>query len=377
MKTNKKMKKKILIIGHLDGLANSVRPKVIKKFLEKNGYNVRLLNDKDSLFLKAKESYKMIARKRAKKKPLLEYYRKYPFIEDREASAEIVLFYLQKDKYDVIICHSPPSSYIFNKKIDCLKIYDCPAPIPFELEYGYEFAKKSKISKNSYINFYAQFHPEYIRELKRRELEIYKNVDYLCFHWQSYAEYIKKHFYRGDNMFTLNWGCSIKRKRAQWNSRPKIIYLGNLKSYWVNIELLSFLTKTSPYPIDCYGRLKPEKCSHLNFKEFLPNMDMLSQYQFGLVTITKDELRKSGFSAKALDYVSYGLPTLLPKWYTIKPNIGGCIYYDESDFISQIKVYLDRNKWEKKSDEAYEYAQQHSWDKILSPLLQILNKSLR
>ena len=371
MQMDKKASKRIIIVCHLDGLANSVRPKVVKEFLEKHGYETKLLNDMDYKFLKAKENFKLMNTKRPKKRLLLEYYQKYPVIEDMEAYAETLLFYLNRENYDVIICESPLSSYIFNKKIDCLKIYDCPAPSSFELEIGYKFAKKLKTPKD----FHSQFNHEYMQEFKKRELGVYKNVDHLCFHWQSYTEYIKKHFYRGDNIFTLDWGCFTKRKRAKWNIKPKIISLGNLGHYWVNKKLLSFLTKITPYDIDCYGKPRPKKFYNLNYKGHLQNLDMLSHYQFGLVTITKDSLRRSSFSSKALEYVSYGLPVLMPRWRESKPEIGGCIYYNESDFISQIRTYLDRNKWKKKSDEAYEYAQRHSWDKQLQPLLDILDKS--
>ena len=109
----------------------------------------------------------------------------------------------------------------------------------------------------------------------------------------------------------------------------------------------------------------------------LTNLDVLSTYQFGLVAVGDDRLKKHGFSAKILDYVSYGLPTLVPNWHKIHPKIDGCIYFDETNFISRIEDYLDKNKWKGKSGEAYEYAQQHSWDKTLKPLLCILDKSLR
>ena len=374
---SKKPLKKIVIICHLDGLSNSVRPKIIKEFLESYGYEIKLLNELDLKFLRAKENFKMMNINRAKKNSLAEYYQKYPLIENREAFAETLLFYLKEDKYDAVICESAWSSYIFNKGIDYLKIYDCPTPESFELETGYEFAKESRASKEPYTDFYLRFSPEYIQELKKKELEVYKNADYLCFYWQSYAEYIKRHFYRGNNIFILNWGCFTKRKRAQWSNHPRILFLGNLEGYWVNKRLLSFLTKITPYDIDCYGKPKPKEFYNLNYKGYLANPDILNQYQFGLITITKDSLRKSGFSAKALEYVSYGLPVLMPRWRENKPKIGGCIYYNESDFISQIRAYLDRNKWKKKSDEAYEYAQRHSWNKQLQPLLDILDKSLK
>jgi hypothetical protein len=370
------MKKKIIIIGHLDGFANSVRPEAIKKFLEKNGYSVRLFDDNHPSFLRAKEAYKIIARRQAKKKSLSAYYQKYPFIEDREAFAETLLFYLQKDRFDALICSSHASPYIFNKNINALTIYDCPAPIPFELKEGYEFTKKAELPRNSPLNFYAQFYPGYIRELKRRELEIYKKVDCLCFHWQNYADYLKQHFYHGHNIRIVNWGCSPRRKRAQWASNPKILFVGNLGAYWINKKALSSLTQKSPYRIDCYGKPRPEKYYHLNYKSYLANMGVLNQYQFGLVALTYSRLKKFGFSAKVLEYVSYGLPALLPKWHTIKPAVGGCIYYDTSNFVSQVEACRDRKIWKKKSDAAYDYAQRHSWDRTLQPLLRILNKSL-
>jgi len=368
---------KVLIIGHLDGLANSVRPKVIKEFLKKNGYDVKLFDDNSKAFLRAKEGLKAVLRRRVMKKSALDYYQKYPFIEDKKAFAETVLLYLAKEKYRAIICTSHASPYVFTRDIDALKIYDCPTPVTFEIKYGYELYKRSMTPERSSASFFAQFYPLYIRELEKKELEIYKSVDYLSFHWESYAEYIRKHFYRGDNLFVLNWGCHTGRKKAKWNNVPRIVFAGNLKGYWVNHELLSFLMNMSPYAVDCYGNLKPGRHSGLHVKGFLSDLDILSQYQFGLVALKKDKLKQFGFSAKVLDYVSYGLPSLLPKWFTIRPKIEGCIYYDESNIISLIETYLDKKRWKKYSCQAYEYAQGHSWNRTLKPLLVILEKHLR
>jgi hypothetical protein len=41
---------------------------------------------------------------------------------------------------------------------------------------------------------------------------------------------------------------------------------------------------------------------------------VLLSYQAGLITCTRDELRRDGFSAKHLQYLAHGLPVLAPEW---------------------------------------------------------------
>ena len=101
--------------------------------------------------------------------------------------------------------------------------------------------------------------------------------------------------------------------------------MGYLKGYWNNIPLLARLSQK--YEIDVYGGPKPPKKYGLNYRGYTPNTDILAEYQFGLITITDDPLRRSSFSSKHLEYMNYGLPVLTPDWRK-DPNLDDfSIYY--------------------------------------------------
>lgn len=124
-----------------------------------------------------------------------------------------------------------------------------------------------------------------------------------------------------------------------------------------------------------YGAPAPPKKYGINYKGYA-HPDVLSKYQFGLVTITKDRLRRWGFSAKHLEYLSYGLPVLVADWRKNLHLLKGSIPYNEKDFLGKIKKYSDKKEWQKMSDLAYKQSKKYSWDGVLEPLGKILNRHL-
>ena len=57
----------------------------------------------------------------------------------------------------------------------------------------------------------------------------------------------------GNNYFTIKCGCYPQSKTATFASPVSIVSLGNLGFYWNNIELISQLSRISPYSIEIYG----------------------------------------------------------------------------------------------------------------------------
>jgi hypothetical protein len=96
--------------------------------------------------------------------------------------------------------------------------------------------------------------------------------------------------------------------------------------------------------------------------------DVLKDYQFGLITCTKDELRRDGFSAKHLQYMAYGLPILVPAWRRHLDLLRGSVPYTEEGFLDTIASLSDRTAWQRVSDDAYAQAQLLTWDATLRPL---------
>ena len=338
---------KVLIICSLDGFANAVRPKEIEKFLTNEGHEVIIYNThKKNKENKIKEILGFIAPK---------YFKNKILINSLLKRAEILEKNIKEIKPDVVICESEMDSYVLTKNLNCIKIYDAASPWVDELHFGGKLENK------------------YYKILRKMEIEIYKKSDFVSFHWENYAKYVKKNIYDGENIFIMNWGCIPKKIKAKYSKKPKIIFMGYLKGYWNNLSLLSRLSKK--YPIDVYGGPPPDSSLGLNYKGYAPSTDILSDYQFGLITITDDELRKSSFSSKHLEYMSYGLPVLTPDWrkdILLEPF---SIPYNEDNFLEQIEKYSKKGKWEVMSKKCYSQAKKWRWKNQLKPLLKILNKN--
>jgi hypothetical protein len=132
------------------------------------------------------------------------------------------------------------------------------------------------------------------------------------------------------------------------------------------------LSKLYPY-IDIYGGPPPDPAHELNYLGWA-SPTVLEEYQFGLITCTKDELRRDGFSAKHLDYIAHGLPVLVPAWRRHLDLLRGSLPYEEETFVSVIEGFSSEEAWRRKSDEAYAQAEALTWDKTLMPLEEFLQQ---
>ena len=345
-------KKRVCIICSLDRFANGLRSKKIKEFLEKNGYIVELINTYPN---KIKSRSSVMIRK-IRRFFIPRFLRNYIFILDIKRRAIALQKEITKRQPDVLICESEMDSYVLTKPMSCLKIFDCSTPWVDELFYSGDLS-----------NFAYKL-------LRRLELEIYKKSSYVAFHWDNYTNYVKKYIYKGKNLFILNWGCNPKKVKARFKKTPRIVYLGKLDGYWINIELLSRLSKI--YEIDVYGAPEPPRELGLNYKGYVPitETNVLAEYQFGLVTLSNDRLRAHGFSAKHLEYMSYGLPVLTPEWRKDPRLEKYSILYNEKNFLQKIEEYSSKDKWQKISNMCFNKAKDWDWEKVLKPLAEIIEK---
>jgi hypothetical protein len=141
----------------------------------------------------------------------------------------------------------------------------------------------------------------------------------------------------------------------------------------INLPQLSRLSKIYPH-IDVYGGPPPDPALQLNYKGHA-DPSVLADYQVGLITLTEDELPKSGFSAKHPQYLAYGLPVLVPRSRRRLDLLKGSVPYEERTFLATLEALTDRREWTRLSDEAYGQAQQLEWDKTLRPLDELVREA--
>jgi hypothetical protein len=366
--------KRVLLFAQMDGYANGVKPAAVDRFLREQGHDVTTVNtyylsrasdkrgslanklprlDLRKLGVYLVEAATVLTRRSGFARRRFSYYL---HVWDYKLRRDILRSDHRLDDFDLVICEHPQDAGVLTTSTSALRFYDCPDP------YADELYDEGKLTKRQHARF------------RRLETELFEAVDGLSFSWESYARYALKHYdVDGKNFVQLNWGCTPVEQRASFSSPPRVIYLGSLSSQYINLPLLSRLTKLYPH-IDVYGGPPPDPALELNYKGWAPPT-VLSDYQFGLITCTQDELRRDGFSAKHLDYISYGLPVLVPAWRRHLDLLRGSVPYTEEDFVSLVTALSTEAEWQRKSDEAYAQAQALTWERTLSPLQELLTGS--
>jgi hypothetical protein len=358
---------RVLIVCQLDPYANGLKPVEIRRYLQERGHVVRLVDthylsraSSTSGSLKNKlpgpgfrrfalysiEAASALLTRRWKfGRRHLSYYVLVADYRLRRA----ILKSLPLDAFDLIICETPHDAGVLTIGTSARTLYDCPTPWADEMFFEGRLTQR-------------QHH-----ELRRLETELFESVDHLAFHWESYARYAVEHYGISDrNLLTLNFGCAPATRRAEFSDPPRVAYVGSLSSRFIDLPLLSRLTRLYPH-IDVYGGPPPDPRLGLNYLGYAPPT-VLQQYQAGLITCTQDQLRRDGFSAKHLQYLAYGLPVLVPVWRRHLDLLRGSIPYDERTFLSVIGALAERKEWQRISQEAYAQAQRLSWDETLRPI---------
>ena len=265
--------------------------------------------------------------------------------------------------FDAVISDS---GLIFFQKLNCMKIYFCRAPIAHE-----------KYFKCADLNMDKEKERAFIDEARAFELATFQRADYVTIAWKTYEEYIKKYVYDGPNIVSHpkgGWSGCTPGKRAEFLAPPTIVYLGSLGRQWNNMSLLARLSDDLPYILDVYGTPEPNQEFKLRYRGAMKNPETeLTRYQLGINTVSKEILRRYAYSSKVLMYLAHGLPCLFPEWQKFTYELGGCIPYNERNICDLIEQMFERTKWQELSDQAFEQAQDFSWDKMLQPLLDILD----
>jgi hypothetical protein len=266
---------------------------------------------------------------------------------------------IRNRNYDVAIAFGVPFAYVFTKEIKCLKLF-CPQTSGADEVY---FSKTIDVQQ--------------VHNLREMELEVMAKADYVIFPWDTIENYVKKYVLNSKNLITIKYGCYPQKNRASYFFPISIVSLGNLSHYWANKELLSNLTKRSPYLIDVYGQYKPQKQYNIRYKGYAPSIDVLRNYQFGLNTISKDPLRQNDHSSRIMPYLAYGLPVLSPEWMKFSNSLKGCLPYNEENFIGTVEKYSEKEAWDRISQDAYQQALDLDWNKTLESLETLIQKQAK
>jgi hypothetical protein len=267
---------------------------------------------------------------------------------------------IRKENYDVVIGVESLFSHVLTRNLNCLKLFSWESIFADEVYF--------EMSQKKTVDF------ERIHRIREMELEICRASDYVIFPWATTENYVRAYIYNGDNFVTLKYGCYPQIKTVSYFFPVSIVSMGNLKNYWSNKELVSYLTRISPYSIDVYGKYKPEKEYKLNYKGFAPSLEILRNYQFALNSVSKEIYRRNHHSSRILTYLSYGLPVLSPSWLKFSHDLKGVLPFNEDNFLDVLEDNLDPNKWEKISREAYDQAIELDWKKVLKPLEMMIEK---
>jgi hypothetical protein len=360
---------RVLVLGQFDGFANGLKPTEVARFLVARGHRVQLV---DTYFLSraandgtlrhlpgvspsqvalfcVERGISTVSRLGAVARRRLSY----PLLRaELRLRRGLLRRRLPLHDFDLVICETPQDAPVLLECAAATTYYDCPTP------WADELFLEGRLTAGQH------------RRLRRFEASMFEAVDHLSFHWESYARYAVEHYgISGHNLSSLNFGCHPSPHRATFRGEPRIVYMGSLSSRFIDLQLLSRLSLVAK--IDVYGGPRPDPALGLSYCGWAPP-DVLADYQFGLVTCTKDDLRRQGFSAKHLQYFAHGLPVLVPRWRQDCALAAGSIPYDEESFLSAIAEASVAEAWQALSNAAYAQAKRYSWDRTLAPLEDLL-----
>jgi hypothetical protein len=379
---------RIVVTAEMDGFANSTKPLLIENVLSKRGHAVTII---DTRYLsRAAVRGPLRALPSPTPRRLLLYLvglaaHVFSLLPSRLSSPLNSYLYVLKMKlrgrvlsrlicnyeqprhagrstgtpFDIVICESQLDSALMLYDLPGMtKIYNCATPIADELLFG------GMLTDGGH------------KRLRSLEVETFKRSNHLSFHWHSYADYVKKYYdYDVANIFTFDRVVQVSASPARLNLPPRVVYIGALSGYWIDLELLSKLTSLYPY-IDVYGLPKPPPKLGLNYKGYA-SVDVLRHYQFGLITSSKDRLRREGFSAKHIDYLAAGLPVLAPEWRTSAADLKGTIFYTPENFVDQLQRYSREDTWTMVAKEALEQAADYSAERAMGEFIEVVEDASR
>lgn len=370
--------KRVLIVAQLDGFANSARPLAIERYLREHGHDVHMVDTycmarasstpgslgrmlpgslrpgRLALYVNDVAS-KLLTRRWGFGRRHLSYH---VLMTDHRLRRRLLETDLALDDFDLVICATPYDAGVLTTGTSARTLYDCPTPWADEVLY------EGRLTRRQHSRF------------RRWEKHFLEGMEHLSFSWETYGRYAQAQYgISGRNFVQLNWGCTPSATPARFADPPRVVYMGSLGGQFINLPLLSRLNRQYPH-IDVYGGPPPDPSLGLHYCGYAAP-DTLKDYQFGLITCTRDLIREEGFSAKHLQYLAYGLPVLVPGWRRHLDLLRGSVPYSEHDFAAVIGALSHEEEWRTAADVAYEQARRLDWNRTLEPLERLLDGTLQ
>jgi len=241
--------RRVLIVAQLDGYANSVKPLAIERYLREQGYDVCLVDTiclarassargslgrmlpgsarPDKLALYANDvASRVLTRRWGFGRRRLSYY---VLLTDHRLRRRILRTELALDDFDLVICETPYDAGVLTTPTSATTLYDCPNPWADEV-----------------LNE-GRFTPRQHRRFRGWEKDFLEEMEYLSFSWETYGRYAQATYgISGNNFLQLNWGCTPSAERARFACPPRVAYLGSLSGQFINLPLLSRLSRLYP-----------------------------------------------------------------------------------------------------------------------------------
>lgn len=270
---------------------------------------------------------------------------------------------IRRGGFDAVIARGQDLAYVLARPLPCLRILDMANILYLEAYYAWGANKLE------------------VEETYEKEVRVWQSVDYIISPHQLLTDYFLNHLAKvGDfssKTRTVRLGCEPPARTAQYADPPKLVYAGSYY-YIQDPYLLAELARISPYPIDCYGPGDPNRSflpAALSYKGYEAGTGFLADYQFGLITVSRDALRQHSPSTKFPYYFAHGLPVLFPEWMKEGYEYAGCaVPYNEGNFAPVLKSVADENTWHQMSHAARAVAAGLSWQHTLQPLGDLLKK---
>jgi hypothetical protein len=356
----------VVILAQLDGFANGVRPSAIERYLRARGHDVEVVDTyhlsraaghggglRTKLPAFAPRRLLLYTIELARRLTRVGWLRRrvsYPlFMAEQRMRAAILSRRLRRERIDLLVCETAADAGVLAALPAANTLFDCPTPWADELLF------EGQLSGGQHA------------KLRAWERGVCEAARHYAYWWESYSRYVIEHYgVRSDNLITLNYGCDPAPVQARFRSPLRIVYLGSLSSRFIDLPLLARLARTYPH-IDVYGGPPPDPALGLNYIGYAAP-DVLADYQAGLITCTDDQLRRDGFSAKHLEYLSHGLPVLVPAWRRHLDLLQGSVPYEEDTFLAVVAALNDERRWREQSALARAQAERLAWDRTLAPL---------
>jgi hypothetical protein len=330
--------------------ATGIRGRAIAGFLRARGHDVSVLHPPGGFLERFSRARISLASRLARR---LRGARTLPHLWDALAAA--LRPQIEGDRFDVVIGRGQHAAYATTGMTGFRKVLDAP---------NVEFLE-------SYLAL--------VEATFDREEALLRDVDHVLVPHSRLQAFLVESFPGveglGKKLVTVALGAEPARRHARFSPEPRIVYAGS-SYYFQDPLLLSRLAGLSPFPLECYGPRDPNRRflpTPLRYKGYAPDADFLADYQYGLITVSRDRLRQHSPVTKLAYYLMHGLPVLFPEWMREGHELPGCaIPYDEDTFRDRVLEAALPSRWETLAAAARSAGARRSWAETLMPLAELL-----